>query len=147
VQAGATPAREVLAVPEFAATDEAVDPRTDEFEQSVARISELQAQILEGTEQLAAMPQNASAADRRRARWQLGRKTVTLSRTVRVLPLQNGAQRGLIASLRSVGQKNGIASAELRRAVDIVGRTEQQVAAAREQLIEANLRLTISIAK
>jgi RNA polymerase primary sigma factor len=148
VQAGATPAREVLAVPEFAAADEPVDPKTDEFEQSVTRISELQAQILQETEQLAAMSQNASAAERRRARWQLGRKTVTLSRSVRVLPLQNGAQRRLIARLRSaVGQKNGSASAELRRAVDIVGRTEQQVAAARKQLIEANLRLTISIAK
>jgi RNA polymerase sigma factor (sigma-70 family) len=67
---------------------------------------------------------------------------------VRVLPLQNGAQRRLIARLRSaVGHKNGSATADLRRAVDIVSRTERQVAAARKQLIEANLRLTISIAK
>ena len=148
VQAGATPAREVLAVPEFAAADESLDPKTDEFQQSVARIAELHAQILTECSALAAMPLNAPAAERRRLRWQLGRRTITLSRMVRVLPLQNGAQRRLIARLRSaVGQKNGSATAELRRAVEIVTRTEQQVAAARKQLIEANLRLTISIAK
>jgi RNA polymerase primary sigma factor len=143
---GSASASDLLTTSESAA-DEAAEPVAEDFQKSVAVIADLHGKIQDQSVKLADLPP-AAVAQRRRLGWQVGRQTIQLSRTIRTLPLQTAAHRRLIARLRaSADPKSPGNLPELRHAVEIVNRAEQQVAASRKHLIEANLRLTISIAK
>ncbi len=56
-------------------------------------------------------------------------------------------QRALAESLSEMESRFGSPAAELRRALDMVNRTDRETEIARQELIEANLRLVVSIAK
>ncbi|HVV45152.1 MAG TPA: RNA polymerase sigma factor RpoD, partial [Bryobacteraceae bacterium] len=56
-------------------------------------------------------------------------------------------QRQLAAALQELEDKYGSPATELRRSLDQVNRSDRETEAARQELIEANLRLVVSIAK
>ncbi|HWE51665.1 MAG TPA: RNA polymerase sigma factor RpoD [Bryobacteraceae bacterium] len=56
-------------------------------------------------------------------------------------------QRQLSAELQELEDLYGSSAADLRRALDVVNRADRDAEAARQELIEANLRLVVSIAK
>ncbi len=56
-------------------------------------------------------------------------------------------QRHLAADMQELEDRYGSSAIELRRALDSVNRSDRDAEAARQELIEANLRLVVSIAK
>ncbi len=56
-------------------------------------------------------------------------------------------QRGLIAAMQDFEERFGSPAIELRRLLEVVNRSDREAQAARQELIEANLRLVVSIAK
>jgi RNA polymerase primary sigma factor len=66
------------------------------------------------------------------------------SETVRELRRE---QRQLALAMQELEDKYGSPATELRRALDLVNRSDREAETARQELIEANLRLVVSIAK
>jgi RNA polymerase primary sigma factor len=56
-------------------------------------------------------------------------------------------QRTLAAAMQEVEEKYGSPATELRRSLELVNRSDREAETARQELIEANLRLVVSIAK
>ncbi len=56
-------------------------------------------------------------------------------------------QRTLAAAMQEVEEKYGSSATELRRSLELVNRSDREAETARQELIEANLRLVVSIAK
>jgi RNA polymerase primary sigma factor len=56
-------------------------------------------------------------------------------------------QRHLAETISALDDRFGSPASELRRALDMVNRSDRETEAARQELIEANLRLVVSIAK
>jgi RNA polymerase primary sigma factor len=56
-------------------------------------------------------------------------------------------QRVLAAALQQFEERHGSSAAELRRSLELVNRSDREAETARQELIEANLRLVVSIAK
>jgi RNA polymerase primary sigma factor len=56
-------------------------------------------------------------------------------------------QRALAAAMQEVEEKYGSPATELRRSLELVNRSDREAETARQELIEANLRLVVSIAK
>ena len=56
-------------------------------------------------------------------------------------------QRALSTTMQELEDRYGSPATELRRALDVVNRADRDAEAARQELIEANLRLVVSIAK
>jgi RNA polymerase primary sigma factor len=56
-------------------------------------------------------------------------------------------QRALSEAMQEVEERYGSPATELRRSLELVNRSDREAEAARQELIEANLRLVVSIAK
>ena len=136
------------------------------------------------------LPVRTKAASLRRARWNLGRARVELSRFVRALPLSNETKQkfaGVLAAtmnnirlleqerdrlerkagrsrkesrptiekqikeirrrIREIETKSRSSARDVRRTAEKIVRGEVQAEAAKQEIVEANLRLVVSIAK
>jgi RNA polymerase primary sigma factor len=117
---------------------------------------------------LIAAPQEPAPEQNRKLRWELGRLAVRISRKARAIPLQHhtvkdllgklGAasgnvlelnrQRGSVTpAMRDLENIYGATASEIQRSFALASRFEQEAESARQQLVEANLRLVVSIAK
>jgi RNA polymerase primary sigma factor len=69
------------------------------------------------------------------------------SASVEVMRELRREQRYLAAAMQELEDKYASPATELRRALELVNRSDREAEAARQELIEANLRLVVSIAK
>ncbi len=84
--------------------------------------------------------------EQRIARNQRAIEAAPPSATVRLKELRR-EQRQLALTMQELEDKFGSPATELRRALDLVNRSDREAETARQELIEANLRLVVSIAK
>jgi RNA polymerase primary sigma factor len=79
--------------------------------------------------------------------WAMGRIAVQISRITRRLNLREEAVRSFICKLRETSRGHDAPAREIRNSLRVIEAFERQAEAARQALIEANLRLVVSIAK
>ena len=80
------------------------------------------------------------------ARLQRRLESPTLEKSLAAVTLRK-EQKALAAQLESLESKCGASATELRRTLQVVERGEAETEAAKKRLIEANLRLVVSVAK
>ena len=103
--------------------------------------------------ELEAMEQQLNAAPARQVRVrarlasQLVRLRVKFSQAIREIPFRAKQWKAFAAELETEAEKPGRKSAELRRSLDKARLGEAEAAKAKHALVEANLRLVVSIAK
>jgi RNA polymerase primary sigma factor len=86
---------------------------------------------------------------KRRLQRQAVRCQVALSRSIREIPFTTKQWRAFAAALEVSAREGdgGCSAAELRRSLQIVRRGEAEAASGKNALVEANLRLVVSVAK
>jgi len=93
---------------------------------------------------LRAAVDEARPIEQRIARNQRAIETATSAEALRELRRE---QRCLMAVMQDFEERLGSPAVELRRLLEVVNRSDREAQVARQQLIEANLRLVVSIAK
>jgi RNA polymerase primary sigma factor len=93
---------------------------------------------------LRAAVDEARPIEQRIARNQRAIETAASAEALRELRRE---QRCLIAAMQDFEERFGSPAVELRRLLEVVNRSDREAQSARQELIEANLRLVVSIAK
>jgi RNA polymerase primary sigma factor len=183
-------ARDILALPDLMATEEAVAEQAQEFLNALAEIEKNYKKSQQSRQKLQAVSRTMKPKMHRSLRWSLARTMVTTSRLIRGLGFSSqtrhslgGVLRRAVEELRPIElqisrlqrelegaqganattlrkelrqyshriqeheEESGATATELRRTLQVVERGEQEAEVAKKQLIEANLRLVVSIAK
>jgi RNA polymerase primary sigma factor len=183
--------RDILALPDLMATDEAVAEQTQEFLNAIEEIEKQYKRSQQFRQKLQAVSRNMKPKMHRSLRWSLARTMVDISRLIRGVAFSSETRHALAGRLRCAveelrpiekeiarlqrelesttgtaeiamlrkelrqqnhriqqhEEESGATATELRRTLHVVERGEQEAETAKKQLIEANLRLVVSIAK
>jgi RNA polymerase primary sigma factor len=156
------------------AADEVLETELAKIVESIAEIEKLQKKAVQLRQKASG---NGKSKQSRSQRYQLARLSIEMSRALRQLPLSGPAKRMLASRLRQAAEQCmvngrspeeqvldgeirsearkgeakdsefGVTPEELRRTLQVIEKGEAESEVAKKQLIEANLRLVVSIAK
>src|SRR5277367_4047261 len=154
LQRGVTSVRDVLVLPEFVITDEDFTGQLNDLLAQIAEIEKYYKKSLQFRQKLQAVSRLMKPKQHRGLRYGLARNMVQISRIIRNIGFSTSVRRSLagrlrcsVEELKQLEEDCGASATELRRTLQIVERGEQEAETAKKQLIEANLRLVVSIAK
>lgn len=139
VESGALSVRDVVQISDPAATEEVLERKEEELVSAVAQAMVLRTEALwVHRELLAAQATKLDGSPR--LHWHFGRLCIRISRCLRPLNLQPSLIQEMVKGYLT-------SSAESRHSIDRLRQANRRADVAKQELIEANLRLVVSVAK
>lgn len=176
IDRGALDPREVFFFPQSEMDENAVDQTCANFSEMCEKIRKTERKLTIVKQRLSSVSRSLKPKLHQHLRWEAGRQIIFISTLIRACPFQEPIYRMFMARLsatveeckplerelaRSSRRDNrvsagrlhdletlaGAPTAELRKTLTCVLRADRFAAAAKQELIESNLRLVVSIAK
>ena len=148
LEQGRVAVRDVLIMPDSNGIDSSGTEEKEQLLQRIVEIAKHYEKAQQFHQQLQAISHRLKPKQHRMLRYNFARCVVRLSRIYRQVQFTPQYERKIAGLIeQAVEEDKGWGAAELRRTRQIIERGQHETETAKRQLIEANLRLVVSIAK